>query len=174
VIHPETGKPVPVLLTRSAAADEIRFRLYNPRRASRLPLRVHQAFLGDYRELARGAVGLRVGLQADIAFGLQFSVTCAENLPRIDPKEIPAATRGTFFGDDRVREQLAVCALWPHAPLPPHSGDPIHSDVPALLLAGERDAITPPPPWSPRVSRAASSSRSPMGVTRTTWIASHG
>lgn len=144
VIHPETGKSISVLLTRSAAADEIRFSLYNPRRASRLPLRVHQAFLGDYRELARGAVGLRVGLQAEIAFGLQFSITCAENLPRIDPKEIPAATRGTFFGDDRVREQLALCTHWPHAPLPPHSGDPVHSDVPALLLTGERDAITPP------------------------------
>jgi pimeloyl-ACP methyl ester carboxylesterase len=144
VTHPETGKPVEVLLTRSAAADEIRFSLYNPRRAAKLPLRVHQAFLGDYRELARGAVGLRVGLQENIAFGLQFSFTCAENLPRIDPKEIPAATQGTFFGADRVWEQLAVCAIWPHASLPPGAGDAVRSDVPALLLSGERDAVTPP------------------------------
>jgi len=144
VTHPETGKPVAVLLTRSAAADAVRFILYNPRRASALPLFVHQAAQGDYRELADAAVQTRWNIQSTLALGLLFSVTCAEDLPRIDPKEIPAATRGTFYGDDRVREQLAVCALWPHAPLPPGSGDLVHSDVPALLLSGERDPVTPP------------------------------
>jgi pimeloyl-ACP methyl ester carboxylesterase len=144
VTHPETGKPVSVLLSRSAAADTLRFALYNPRRALAVPLLVHLAAQGDYRQLARAAVELRVTIQQEMALGLLFSVTCAEDLPRIDPKEIPAATRGTFYGDDRVREQLAVCAVWPHAPLPPGSGDLVHSDVPTLLLSGERDPVTPP------------------------------
>jgi pimeloyl-ACP methyl ester carboxylesterase len=144
VSHPETGKPVAVLLTRSAAADTLRFALYNPREARAVPLRIHLAAEGDYRQLAKAAVELRGILQQEIAVGLLFSVTCAEDLPRIDPKEIPAATRGTFYGDARVREQLAVCAVWPHAPLPPGSGDLVRSDVPALLLSGERDPVTPP------------------------------
>jgi len=144
VIHPETGKPVAVRLTRSAAADTLRFMLYNPRQASALPLSVHQAAQGDYRALAGAAIELRATIQGTLSLGLLFSVTCAEDLSRIDPKEIPAATRGTFYGDDRVREQLAVCAHWPHAPLPPGSGDLVHSDVPALLLSGERDPVTPP------------------------------
>jgi pimeloyl-ACP methyl ester carboxylesterase len=144
VTHPETGKPVTVLLTRSAAADTLRFALYNPREARAVPLRVHLAAQGDYRQLATPAVQLRVVLQQEIALGLLFSVTCAEDLPRIDPNEIAAVTRGTFYGDDRVREQLAVCAIWPHAPLPPGSGDLVHSDIPTLLLSGERDPVTPP------------------------------
>jgi pimeloyl-ACP methyl ester carboxylesterase len=144
VTHPETGKPVAVLLTRSAAADTLRFALYNPLQARAVPLRVHLATQGDYRQLATPAVQLRVILQQELALGLLFSVTCAEDLPRIDSREIPAVTRGTFYGDDRVREQLAVCAIWPHAPLPPGSGDLVHSDVPALLLSGERDPVTPP------------------------------
>jgi pimeloyl-ACP methyl ester carboxylesterase len=144
VTHPETGKPVTVLLTRSAAAEGLRFALYNPRQARAIPLRVHLAAQGDYRQLATPAVELRVILQQELALGLLFSVTCAEDLPRIDPREIPAVTRGTFYGDDRVRDQLAVCAIWPHAPLPPGSGDLVHSDVPALLLSGERDPVTPP------------------------------
>ncbi|HEY6320308.1 MAG TPA: alpha/beta fold hydrolase [Thermoanaerobaculia bacterium] len=144
VTHPETGKPVAVLLTRSAAADTLRFALYNPREARAVPLRVHLAAQGDYRQLATLAVQLRAILQQELALGLLFSVTCAEDLPRIDPREIPAVTRGTFYGDDRVREQLAVCAIWPHAPLPPGSGDLVHSDVPTLLLSGERDPVTPP------------------------------
>ena len=76
--------------------------------------------------------------------GYLFSVSCAEDLPRIDPREIPAATRGTFYGDDRVRDQLAVCGVWPHAPLPPGWGSLVHSDVPVLLFSGERDPVTPP------------------------------
>jgi pimeloyl-ACP methyl ester carboxylesterase len=144
VTHPATGKPVAVLLTRSAAADTLRFALYNPRQARAVPLHVHLAAQGYYRQLANEAVQLRADLQQELALGLLFSVTCAEDLPRIDPKEIPAVTRGTFYGDDRVREQLAVCAVWPHAPLPPGSGDLVRSDVPALLLSGERDPVTPP------------------------------
>jgi pimeloyl-ACP methyl ester carboxylesterase len=144
VKHPETGKPVEVELTRSAAADTLRWALYNPRRASSLPLLVHQAAQGDYRALASDTLQIRAGLQQELALGLFFSETCAEDLPRIDIKTIPALTRGTFYGDDRVREQLAVCGIWPHAPLPPGAGDLVHSDVPALLLSGERDPVTPP------------------------------
>jgi pimeloyl-ACP methyl ester carboxylesterase len=109
-----------------------------------VPLFIHQAAEGDYRALARGAIQSRVGLQEGLALGLLFSVTCAEDLSRIDPKGIQAATKGTFYGDDRVRDQLAVCGIWPHAPLPPGSGDLVHSNVPALLLSGERDPVTPP------------------------------
>jgi len=144
VTHPETGKPVEVELTRSAAADALRWALYNPQEARAIPLLIHQAAEGDYRELARGAIQSRANLQEGLALGLLFSVTCAEDLSRIDPKEIPGATKGTFYGDDRVRDQLAVCGIWPHAPLPPGSGDLVRSNVPVLLLSGERDPVTPP------------------------------
>ena len=109
-----------------------------------LPLQVHLAAHGEFRELAGITVQLRAVLQQELALGLLFSMTCAEDLSRIDPQAIPAATRGTFYGEDRVREQLAVCGIWPHAPRPPGAGKLPHSDVPALLLSGERDPVTPP------------------------------
>ena len=144
VKSPKTGKLMNVTLTRSAAADALRWALYSPEPASQVPLRVHLAAQGDYRELARTAVGVRTQLQQFLALGLLFSVSCAEDLSLIDPKEIPAATSGTFYGDDRVRDQLAVCGMWPHAPLPPGWGALVHSDVPVLLFSGERDPVTPP------------------------------
>lgn len=144
VKSPKTGKPVEVALTRSAAADALRWALYSPVPASQVPLRVHLAAQGDYREIARTAVQVRVQLQQYLALGLLFSVSCAEDLSLLDPNAIPGATRGTFYGDDRVREQLAVCGVWPHAPLPPGWGQLVHSDVPALLFSGERDPVTPP------------------------------
>jgi pimeloyl-ACP methyl ester carboxylesterase len=144
VDHPETGKPVEVQLSRSAAADALRWALYSAEPASQVPLRVHLAAEGDYRELARTAVRLRTVLQQYLALGVLFSVTCAEDVSRIDPAQIPAATRGTFYGDDRVRDQLAACGIWPHAPLPPGSGSLVRSEVPVLLFSGERDPVTPP------------------------------
>jgi pimeloyl-ACP methyl ester carboxylesterase len=144
VEDPKTHKPVTVELTRSAAADTLRFSLYSPDKASQVPLRVHLADQGDYRILARTAVLLRANLQRGLAWGDLFSVSCAEDLTFIDPKEIPAATRGTFYGDDRVREQLAACGVWPHAKRPAGWGQLIHSDIPVLLLSGERDPVTPP------------------------------
>jgi pimeloyl-ACP methyl ester carboxylesterase len=144
VKDPKTGKPVTVELTRSAAADTLRFSLYSPDKASQVPLRVHLAAQGDYRILAQTAVQLRVRLQQGLAWGDLFSVSCAEDLPFIDPRLIPAATRGTFYGDDRVREQLAACGVWPHARMPAGWGKLIHSNAPVLLLSGERDPVTPP------------------------------
>jgi len=144
VKHPKTEKPVTVTLTRSAAADALRFALYSPEASCQMPLRIHLAAQGNYRELAQIAVELRSRLQQGLAFGALFSISCAEDLPLIDPRAIPAATRGTFYGDDRVREQLAACGVWPHAPLPAGWGALVHSDVPALLFSGERDPVTPP------------------------------
>jgi pimeloyl-ACP methyl ester carboxylesterase len=144
VKDPRTGKPVEVELTRSAAADALRWALYSPEPASQVPLRVHLAAHGDYRELARTAVAVRTQLQQFLALGLLFSVSCAEDLSRIDPREIPAATQGTFYSDDRVRDQLAVCGIWPHAPLPPDEGKLVRSELPVLLFSGERDPVTPP------------------------------
>jgi pimeloyl-ACP methyl ester carboxylesterase len=144
VKSPGTGKRVEVELTRSAAADALRWALYSPGPASQVPMRVHQAAQGDYRVLAGNAVQVRAQLQSLLSLGLLFSVSCAEDLSLLDPREIPAATRGTFYGDDRVRDQLAVCGVWPHAPLPAGWGQLVHSDVPVLLFSGERDPVTPP------------------------------
>ncbi len=140
---PDRPKPVTVTLTRSAAADAMRFSLYSSE-AAHLPLWVHRAAGGDLRHLALAAVEVRMALQQELALGLLFSVTCAEDLSRIDPATIPQLTAGTFYGDDRVREQLAVCAVWPHAPKPAGPATLPSSTVPALLIAGERDPVTPP------------------------------
>lgn len=144
VKHPKSGKNVTVTLTRSAAADAIRWALYSPGPASQVPLRIHQAFEGNYGEIAQAAVRQRAQLQEYLALGVLFSVTCSEDLPLIDVPAIPEATRGSFYGEDRVRDQLAACAIWPHAPLPNPWGQLVKSNLPVLLLAGERDPVTPP------------------------------
>ena len=73
-----------------------------------------------------------------------LSVTCAEDIPFLDPREVGRLTAGTLLGDYRVREQQRACALWPRAPIPADLRTPLRSEVPALLVSGERDPVTPP------------------------------
>jgi hypothetical protein len=51
---------------------------------------------------------------------------------------------GTLLGDFRVRQQKAACEGWPTRDLGAEIQQPVVSDVPALLISGERDPVTPP------------------------------
>jgi pimeloyl-ACP methyl ester carboxylesterase len=144
VRHPHTGKPATVRLSRNVIADGLRWALYNPQGSAMLPLMIHQAAAGDFALLGQAAVNARLGAIDGITQGLFFSVTCAEDLPFIDPSTIPARTAGSFLLDYRVRQQLAACQIWPHAKVERSHQEAVRSDVPVLLINGERDPVTPP------------------------------
>jgi pimeloyl-ACP methyl ester carboxylesterase len=76
------------------------------------------------------------------ADGLYLSVTCAEDVPWIEPTERDAATRGTFLGTYRIDRQAAACSIW-NVPARKVAYPQEASDVPVLFIAGERDYVTP-------------------------------
>jgi len=140
---PRTGKPYEVRLSRAGVAQTLRYMLYDPSAAAELPLRVHLAAQGNWKPLAESGSSSARGLSLlDNAFF--FGVTCAEDVPFIREEEIPAAVAGTFLGDFRIRRQQEACAVWPAAKIPASFLAPVTSDVPALVIAGERDPATPP------------------------------
>jgi pimeloyl-ACP methyl ester carboxylesterase len=53
-------------------------------------------------------------------------------------------TPGTYLGDYRIRQQKAACKAWPRGKVPPDAHEPVRSDVPVLLISGERDPVAPP------------------------------
>ena len=63
---------------------------------------IHQAAAGDFAPLAQASVNSRLGAIDGLTMGLFFSVTCAEDIPFIDPAQVPARTANTFLGDYRV------------------------------------------------------------------------
>ena len=141
---PRTGQPAQVRLSRELVADGIRWTLYNPADSARLPRLIHEAAAGDLGSLGQASVASRVGIIRALAFGMFFSVTCAEDIAFIDPAQVPSRTAGSFLGDYRVRQQMAACAVWPQARIEPAHREAVHSDVPVLILNGERDPVTPP------------------------------
>ncbi|HJZ82237.1 MAG TPA: alpha/beta fold hydrolase, partial [Pyrinomonadaceae bacterium] len=81
------GATVKLKLSRDPAVEAIRYMLYNPAAASRVPLILHQAAAGDFVPMARSALLYRKGLVASGSNGLYLSVSCAEDLPWIKPGE---------------------------------------------------------------------------------------
>ena len=82
-------------------------------------------------------------LEQDLSFGLFFALTCNEDMPFVNEKDVEAATRNTFLGDYRLRQQQAACSYWPKAQIPGGYREPVRSDVPTLFVTGDRDGGTP-------------------------------
>jgi len=118
--------------------------LYQPGAASRIPLLIHEAANGNFGPLADAALFYRVNLVATGSNGMYFSVTCAEDLPMIKAGEGETNGANTFLGDYRLTQQRAACALWVRGSIPSNYSEPTRSKVPALIMTGEWDPVTPP------------------------------
>jgi pimeloyl-ACP methyl ester carboxylesterase len=140
---PRSGGSVEVTPSRGLIAEGIRFLTYDSG-ARKVPLAIHLAYQGDMTQLVAIAIDRRAIIDRILAMGMDFSVTCAEDLPFIDDAAAARATAGTLLGDYRIREQKRVCADWPRGSIPPDAHQLVHAAAPVLLLSGERDPVTPP------------------------------
>ena len=141
---PNSKERVKLKLNRDLAAEAIRYMLYHPVPASRVPLIIHLAAQGNFEPLAETALAYRINLVGTGSNGMYLSVTCAEDLPWIKPGEGERLSENTFLGDYRLRQQREACALWPRGELERDYAGPIRSDVPVLIFTGEWDPVTPP------------------------------
>jgi len=141
---PESKERVKVKLNRDLAAEAIRYMLYNPVAAGRVPLMIHLAAENNWVPLAQSALMYRIRIVGSGSNGMYLSVTCAEDLPWIKPGEGERMAQNTFLGEYRLRQQREACALWPRAEVGSDYASPVNSDVPVLILTGEWDPVTPP------------------------------
>ncbi|MDB4917187.1 MAG: alpha/beta hydrolase [Gemmatimonadetes bacterium] len=142
--HPTSGKPITLVIGRTQFAEALRVMMYGAGRASEIPMLIHRAFEGDLTAFARQGFASNYGLRSALRYGMLMSTTCSEDVARISEADIIRETRGTFLGDDRVRQEIAACKEWPAARLPARYAEPFRSSVPALLITGRYDPVTPP------------------------------
>lgn len=160
--YPELGRTVERVLEQvrrdppSVRAEDLEVRLgpgelgYALRgllygRAAEVPLLLERAAAGAWQPLAdyylqRSGWASAPGGNA----GMHFSVLCAEDIARLDDETVARETAGTFLGDHLIDGYRRVCGAWPNAVLEPSFWEPVTSDIPALLLSGSRDPVTPP------------------------------
>jgi pimeloyl-ACP methyl ester carboxylesterase len=140
--HPRTGGHETVTVTARAVANAVLSALYSPTTAAMVPLLLDHAARGDYQSLLALAFA---GDQSDsVSVGMQLSVLCSEDADHIAPSDVAQASSTTVFGRHLLAGQLTACSVWPRGALPANYAQPVESDVPALVLSGDLDPVTPP------------------------------
>jgi pimeloyl-ACP methyl ester carboxylesterase len=127
---------VTVTLTRGIFADRLRIMLYSTRLSRRIPIVIHRAHEGDWTPFVALSYELSRVVFDQLDAGAHLSATCVDDMTTTD-------ARGTFLGDYRARMYRQACAVWPH----PRGGaapNPVTAPVPALLVTGALDPVTPP------------------------------
>ncbi|EGJ09453.1 MULTISPECIES: alpha/beta hydrolase [Rubrivivax] len=138
--HPFTGRRETLAVSRDLVASLVRQALYVPAWTSALPAAIAEAAAGRFDGLfALAFSGLDMRGRG-IAQALHFSVICAEDAPRAASGEAPGRDFGSTFAD----EYAAACRDWPRGEVPPAFYRVVPSPVPALLLSGGADPVTPP------------------------------
>lgn len=139
--HPRTGETLGDVLRADHVAVVARMYAYLPAAAALLPLTLAEAAAGRVDVLFAQSQMLIDNLTAQINHGMQLSVMCTEDAPMlaVDPDDAD-----TVLGTAFVEFALAQCGAWPRGDKPEDFNEPLSTDVPALLLSGELDPVTPP------------------------------
>ncbi len=157
VPHPLTGVPEEFTLSRGAFLMMLFGQLYSPEIATLVPLMLDRATKGDWAPFVALSQGVSGGMSDTISHGMFFSVVCAEDAPFITGEAIAREAKGTWFGEQLVRNMLEPCKVWPQGAVPEGYREPVSSSVPTLLLSGELDPVTPPS-WGEEAKKTLSNS----------------
>jgi pimeloyl-ACP methyl ester carboxylesterase len=114
---------------------------YAPQSAALLPLMLDEAAQGRYGPLMSVAQMATREFSGSMNRAMQWSVVCAEDADRYRPRPGDAHT---LLGPEVASMFYAACPGWPTGTRPAGFTEPLHSDVPALLLSGQMDPVTPP------------------------------
>jgi pimeloyl-ACP methyl ester carboxylesterase len=139
---PGKASPTTVEIQRGVFGEKIRTWMYDRDQAARIPLIVHHAAEGDFAPFLKDAIG--PSIPDFIADGMYLSVTCAEDVPFIDPEEATKLTADNPFGNYRVFQQTRACGMWPRGEIPADFLEPVRSTAPVLIFSGNMDPVTPP------------------------------
>jgi pimeloyl-ACP methyl ester carboxylesterase len=139
------GSVYPVRVDGDLLVDVLFTGLYNPSVISYMP-----KMISDIQQGNTAILKERLGLYFDTstALGLQMSMICAEEIPFSSPEEAFDLAQGTppqiaNFFPASVQPLFTACQAWGADP-DLRENLPVTSNVPALVLGGEFDPITPP------------------------------
>lgn len=138
---PRTHRPREMRLNEGSVVAIARLFAYAPETAALLPLLLDEAAKGRPESLVAQATQIYDSITGMISHGMQLSVACAEDAPRLVARDEDA---DLILGGALIGVTRNQCSVWPKGPVSEGFNDPLTLDVPVLLLSGERDPVTPP------------------------------
>lgn len=152
VIHPRTGERGTITMSARILANILASTLYIPTASSLIPALIERAEQDDFQGLLALASLGDSGAPPNMSVGMQLSVICAEDAPRITPADVTKESAGSLFGPYVMRLQQDACTFWPRGEVAEAFYEPVTSPVPTLVMSGEIDPVTPPV-WGEETAR---------------------
>ncbi len=147
VLNPATQAPLEVLVSGDELYGAVFRMLYSSDLLPLLPQGIAAAADGDYSALTKYLL-LNLVTETLISRGVYFSVQCNEDaiFDAPDALEASVAAFPQFEGFLRRSGDFgALCrSAWGVSDADPAENEPVSSDVPALLISGGFDPVTPP------------------------------
>jgi pimeloyl-ACP methyl ester carboxylesterase len=141
--HPRTGIAEDVSVDGEFIVNVLFSALYAPLTSTLLPELIARAERRDFQSLLALALA-NEGAGRNMAMGMQLSVVCAEDYPRITAEQIKDAGANTVFATHLLVARMRACEFWPKGKVDASFYEPVKSNVPTLILSGELDPVTPP------------------------------
>jgi len=142
--HPRTGEPISVTVNVETLRMTLFTSLYDTLRSSLIPMAVECAHSGDFSVFG-ALLEYASGGAEQISHGMQKSVLCNEDLAFLDDgAEDTGSDQRVFSRHHMVSSFKEYCDCFQGAAKPVSYFDSVTSEVPALVLSGELDPVTPP------------------------------
>lgn len=159
ITHPRTGQTAEIRIDARLLANIVVSALYSPVVTTLVPAIVAAGEQNDFQSLlALATIGGGDSETPGMAVGMQLSVICAEDAPRIAAEEYKKEAEATLFGKYVLTLQQHACGFWPRGKVDDSFYEPVTSAIPTLVLSGEVDPVTPPT-WGEQVAKTLSNSR---------------
>ncbi len=144
VPDPSTAIATPLDFSYLHLAAALRLYSYSDDTASLLPYLIHAAAQDRPQALAAQALLVSRDLDQQIANGMHNAVVCTEDVPFFSKQVLndPTIDR-SYLRRVFVETLQTMCSVWPRGVIDADFHAPLLSDVPALLLSGENDPVTP-------------------------------
>lgn len=147
-IHPLSGESYDVLMSGDNFFNFIMSTLYTTEIIPLVPKVIFDAKNGKYDTLAL-LVGSNLLNMELMSTGMYLSVQCSEELPFSSQEDITASLEKypdirEYLEDSLGETSFTICEYWTGTTPDPIENEPVHSDIPTLILSGEFDPITPP------------------------------
>ncbi len=119
--------------------DIIYRHLSNTTQSSLIPWIIVHSFQGDMQVLAqRASVG-----QRDVPLGTHLCLVCTEDPTHKNPRTV-TYDQTTPFTSYFFEKEVQLCRSWPKSEEAPSYMLPFKSEIPALILSGSKDLMSPP------------------------------
>ncbi|HLA43203.1 MAG TPA: alpha/beta fold hydrolase, partial [Aggregatilineales bacterium] len=148
---PSTGQDFDLLINGNFLTGFLFEALYQSNVLPSLPQMIYAAQQQDFALMT--IIHMAIMDQSDsVAFGMQLSVQCSEEVPFSDPDAAAQNAAANPLLEEFIVSHLnlgkgifAICNTWIHNDTPSIiENEPVMSSIPTLVMAGEYDPITPP------------------------------